>query len=127
MLSRRSQQQQQRGVGVGDVPSARVLVVGEAGVGKSALVRALLALDPPRARERAAGGEPREREEAPVRTVGVDVHALVLGGDDAGAEVRVLAMRRVVSTPLAVLGAHFKGRASVWVWPAWPCGRLALF
>jgi len=86
MLSRRSQQQQQRGVGVGDVPSARVLVVGEAGVGKSALVRALLALDPPRARERAAGGEPREREEAPVRTVGVDVHALVLGGDDAGAE-----------------------------------------
>ena len=44
-----------------------------------------------------------------------------------GAEVRVLAMRRVVSTPLAVLGAHFKGRASVWVWPAWPCGRLALF
>eukprot|EP00235_Prasinoderma_singulare_P010485 CAMPEP_0119161568 /NCGR_PEP_ID=MMETSP1315-20130426/1485_1 /TAXON_ID=676789 /ORGANISM="Prasinoderma singularis, Strain RCC927" /LENGTH=43 /DNA_ID= /DNA_START= /DNA_END= /DNA_ORIENTATION= len=43
MLSRRSQQQQQRGVGVGDVPSARVLVVGEAGVGKSALVRALLA------------------------------------------------------------------------------------
>ena len=69
MLSRRSQQQQQRGVGVGDVPSARVLVVGEAGVGKSALVRALLALEPPRARERAAGGEPREREEAPVRTV----------------------------------------------------------